>query len=242
MSYFPAKRLLLFTYEVFSTITLKWFFRDFERATKSAALIKGISAGSEVCSLVRREPSFVAIETSKIQLNVGVRSHAFQLGIAPPHPLLSTSLFPLLEEVMEASALDAGWNLARLLEASLPIGLALQEAKFRLSDSVRVFFSTALRVRILYIMAHRQFCCVEIDARYGAKRVLIVDAFRVRASADKERDLKPVPMWEKIVKKVVTGKLGKSHRGDTMLEVPIGTMKLIIEALTSDFRRLSSHA
>lgn len=241
VSYFPAKRLLLFSYDVSSIITLKRFFSDFERATKSAALIKGLSAGVEVCSIVRRGPSFVTIDVSKFRLTVGVRSKSFQLGILPPQPVISKNLFPLMEEVMEASERDAGRTLARLLEASLPLGLALQEATWRLPESMKVYFFTALKVKVLYSLARGQlsawgqFCCIEIDASYGAQRILIMDAFRVRASADAERDLKPVPVWENIVKKVVSEKRGRSHRDNAVMEVPLRTLKQILASLTSAF-------
>lgn len=242
VSYFPGKRLLTFSYSVFSTTTLRWFCRDFVRATNSAAVVIGLSNESNTYSVRRREPSLVEVDAFDVKLSIGVRSQSFQMEVTPPKPLITAHLIPLLEEVMQASGNQAGRTLAQLLELSLPVGLAIQAAAQDEPEMFRVKFSTALRARfVVRFKPPQPSFALDIDAREGFNGVVVMDVYRGLALTQGGNNayahqFKPIPMWELLLKKVVAKKLGTSIHGGAALRVRMSVLNSIIVAIVRNLQ------
>lgn len=236
ISYSFETRLLTFAYSEISSTSLDSFGRDLMMVRTAAALLEGLNRESKYYSILRRTPSFIELKSHGLNMTVGFGSKDIEVVVSPRQSLITEKLIPLIEEMLQESGKLMGHTLAALLELSLPIGVALQEAVPN-DPTFGIKFTTALRARLTISPKSRhQSYALDIDTRAGYHSVVVIDVSRaLRKSSNNNHtivnQISDIPIWEALLDKIVSKRIGKSIHGASALMIHMSILTNLLSAI-----------
>ncbi|CAN8076977.1 unnamed protein product [Agarophyton chilense] len=237
VTYCPRTRVLRFKYPDHNPRTAYEFARDLLRTRTAAALIKGLSTESSAYEVVRKLPSHVEVQSNGIHFTVRLGKRVVEVEATPRHSLLAHQFIPLVEEILQESAMEMGKRFGELLEMSLPMILAIQTALPPDPTAYKVRFSNALKARVSFGTVKGRPFAVDVDGRHGNGKVTIIDVPRAIQSIQK-RDAQAIPyvaipIWPQMVEKLVENGAASVDFGGAAIRISVAILHKILALIAS---------
>jgi Mediator complex subunit MED14 len=249
--YSSSSKTLSFRYPEISDALIKEFVKDLMRSRTAALLSIGLQdAGVHI--IERRAPSHVQLIVgsggggigAKVRVVAEYCQSGFHVTFLPDTSrFLSCHLAPLVEEMLNATGEQAGYVLSGLLETSVPLAVAIEQALPTDKAYWRIRFSMCMRARLVLLGGQRKATyAVDIDGRSGGGKVMLVDFARVvaaapSASAVQQNGHKPMPRWDEIVERLSCDHGAKLMHGAAAILFPMAalpaTMRAVVKAVRS---------
>ena len=247
VSFIQKTRTLKFSYHGFSKTTVNCFRKDLIRARIAAALATGLSADPGKFQIKHKTPTYVSVKVGDITLSAGLGRRSVEVEAHPPQRIITTQLIPLIEELLNDAGMEMGQRFGDLLDRSLPIGQAIQSIIPKDPKRFRVRFRTALRARcvILHPQSHARkhmTCGIDIDARAGRDRMLLVDVARAdklmsnNKSSSAASQFSPIPIWGKVLERLASKGKGRPMHSGAAVQIPSNLLGPVLMGTFREFQ------